>query len=195
MDKDFFNFLKNAYTNGLCNEYRDEIRGCNGDRLALMRLAMRQQSIPFVATKMHEGVLTKRYIQKTFGEYLNGFVLHDCDDVKGYTYAMYLDYDYDNDLNIDVDVAHVAFTVGASVVVPLTKCPTIYISNRSNVHLVCEGYNNIRVYLFDKSKVTIEDCDDTCEILVYRYSDNCEIKKGRFCLSKKISDFRKRLKL
>ena len=195
MDKIFFKFLKDAYTSGLCNEYRDEIRNCHEDKLQLIRLAMRQQSIPWVATKLSDGVITKRYIKNTFGVYLNGFILNDCDDVKDYTYTWYVDYDYDNDIVVDVDVIHVSFTKGARIVVPLTKCPIIYVSNKSDVHLICDGYNSVRVYLFDDSRVTIDDSDETCNILVYRYNDNCELVKGRYCLCKNINDYRKKLRL
>lgn len=195
MDKNFFKFLKDAYTNGLCNEYRDEIRNCHEDKLQLIRLAMRQQSIPWIATKLHDGVLTKRYVKNAFGAYLNGFILDDCDEVNGYKYTWYVDYDYDYDIVVDVDVMHVSFTKDARIIVPITKCPIIYVSNKSDVHLVCEGYNSVKVYVFDESKVTIDDSDETCDILVYRYSDNCELSKGKYCLCKNINDYRKKLRL
>ena len=136
MDKEFLNFLKDAYSSGLCNEYRDEIRRCHEDKLQLVRLAMRQQSCPWVATKMYEGVITTDYILNTFGEYLNGYVLKDCDNVAGYNYMWFVDWDYADDIVASADVLHISHTVGANIIVPQTKAPTIYISNHSNVHLV-----------------------------------------------------------
>lgn len=194
MDKEFLNFLKDAYSNGLCKEYRDEIRKCHEDKLQLVRLAMRQQSCPWVATKMYEGVITTDYILNTFGEYINGYTLHDVEGVEGFTYGLYVDYDYDNDLLVDKDVIHIMHTVGANIVVPQTKAPTIYISNRSNVHLVGDGYNNINIKLFDKSKVTIEDLDENSEVVAYKYSDDAQVELGKYCLGK-VKEFRKELKL
>ena len=182
MDKEFLNFLKDAYSNGLCKEYRDEIRKCHEDKLQLVRLAMRQQSCPWMATKMYEGVITTDYLLNTFGEYLNGYVLKDCDNVDGYNYMWFVDWDYANDIVASADVLHISHTVGANVVVPKVLCPTIYVSNRSKIHLVCEGFNTINVKVFDESEVTIEDCDHSCEVLVYKYSDKAKVVQGKYCL-------------
>ena len=194
MDKEFLNFLKDAYNNGLCKEYRDEIRNCHEDKLQLVRLAMRQQSCPWVATKMYEGVITTDYILNTFGEYLNGYVLKDCDNVDGYNYMWFVDWDYTNDIVASADVLHISHTVGANVVVPKVLCPTIYVSNRSKIHLVCEGFNTINVKVFDESEVTIEDCDHSCEVLVYKYSDNAKVVQGKYCLGH-VNEFNKELRL
>ena len=194
MDKEFLNFLKDAYNNGLCKEYRDEIRNCHEDKLQLVRLAMRQQSCPWMATKMYEGVITTDYILNTFGEYLNGYVLKDCDNVDGYNYMWFVDWDYTNDIVASADVLHISHTVGANVVVPKVLCPTIYVSNRSKIHLVCEGFNTINVKVFDESEVTIEDCDHSCEVLVYKYSDNAKVVQGKYCLGH-VNEFNKELRL
>ena len=194
MDKEFLNFLKDAYSSGLCNEYRDEIRRCHEEKLQLVRLAMRQQSCPWVATKMYEGVITTDYILNTFGEYLNGYVLKDCDNVAGYNYMWFVDWDYANDIVASADVLHISHTVGASVVVPQCKCPTIYVSNRSKVHLVGEGFNTIRVYLFDESEVTIEDTDEESRVTIYKYSKDCKVNEGKFCIGK-VVEFQKELRL
>lgn len=194
MDKEYFDFIKHAYENGLCEEYKNEIRNCHEDRAQLMRLALRQQSIPYIATKMREGVITKEYIQKAFSGYLNGVKIKNCDGVSGYTYSWYVDYDYDNDLLLETDVAHISYTVGASVVVPKTKCPIIYVSNRSNLHLVCEGYNSVKIYLFDNSKVTIEDADTDSQIVAYKYSNKAVIEESKFCFGN-VMQFQKKLKI
>ena len=194
MDKEFLNFLKDAYSSGLCNEYRDEIRRCHEDKLQLVRLAMRQQSCPWMATKMYEGVITTDYILNTFGEYLNGYVLKDCDNVAGYNYMWFVDWDYADDIVASADVLHVSHTIGANIIVPQTKAPTIYISNRSNVHLVCEGFNSVNIKLFDKSIVTIEDLDENSEVFVYKYSKNAKVELGKYCLGK-VKVFDKELRL
>lgn len=194
MDKEFLNFLKDAYSNGLCKEYRDEIRNCHDDKLQLVRLAMRQQSCPWMATKMYEGVITTDYLLNTFGEYLNGYVLKDCDNVAGYNYMWFVDWDYANDIVASADVFHVSHTVGANVVIPTSKCPTIYLSNRSNVHIVGEGFNTVNIKLFDESKITVDDIDKDSEVIVYKYSDNAAVEEGKFCLGK-VKVFNKELRL
>ena len=194
MDKEFLNFLKDAYSSGLCNEYRDEIRRCHDDKLQLVRLAMRQQSCPWMATKMYEGVITTDYILNTFGEYLNGYVLKDCDNVAGYNYMWFVDWDYANDIVASADVLHISHTVGANIIVPQTKAPTIYISNDSDISLVCEGFNSVNVKLFDDSIVTIEDLDENSEVFVYKYSKNAKVELGRYCLGK-VKVFDKELRL
>jgi hypothetical protein len=194
MDKEFFGFLKDAYESGLCNEYRDELRRCGDDKLLLMGLAMRQQSIPYIATKLHDGVLTKEWVQNAFSGYLNGFILNDCDGVDGYKYTWYIDYDYANDLLVDVDVMHISFTKGAYVNVPITRCPIIYVSNDSDIRLSCDGFNNIKLYMFDTSKVTLDDIDSDTQVTIYKYSDSACVDYGRFCFGK-IKEFNKELRL
>lgn len=194
MDKEFLNFLKDAYSSGLCNEYRDEIRRCHEDKLQLVRLAMRQQSCPWMATKMYEGVITTDYILNTFGEYINGYVLKDCDNVAGYNYMWFVDWDYADDIVASADVLHISHTVGANIIVPQTKAPTIYISNHSNVHIVGDGFNNINIKLFDKSIVTIEDLDNESEVVVYKYSDDAKVEIGEYCFGK-VKEFNKELRL
>lgn len=194
MDREFFKFLKDAYTSGLCSEYRDEIRSCHEDRLQLVRLAMRQQSIPYVATMMRSGSLTRNFVEKEFHEYLNGHILKDCDCVEGYTYAWYLGYSYDNAIELETDVCHISHTKNATVVVRETKCPVIYVSNGSSVSLVCDGYNHVKVYLFDDSRLTVEDTDNDSTVTVYMYSDECECKDGKYSFGK-VKTFKKQLRL
>lgn len=194
MDKEYLCFIKDAYSNGLCDEYRDEIRRCHEDKLSLVRLAMRQQSIPYIATKMHEGVITKDYVQKAFSGFLNGFILKDCDGVDGYSYTWYVGYDSPKGIIADVDVLHVSFTKDAIISVPTSKATTLYVSNGSDVHIVCDGYNHIQLYLFDDSRVTIDDADMASNILIYRYCNNAVVEAGKYCFLKpKIFDKELRL--
>lgn len=194
MDKEYLNFMKDAYNSGLCNEYRDEIRRCHEDKLSLVRLAMRQQSIPYIASKMREGVITKDYVKKAFSGFLNGFILKDCDGVKNYTYAWYVDYDYDNGITLDVDVAHVSFTSDVDVVVPKSKCTVLYVSNSSHCNIVLEGYNSPKVYIFDDSSVNIETADEYSTVVVYKYSEESVVSEGKFCLGN-VRVFSKNLRL
>ena len=199
MDKDLFIFQKNALSGlisePLCEEYRDEWRRCGDNRKKLISLAMRQQAIPYFASACYRGLgVSKNYLLTEFKDLVNGYTLHDVEGVQGFTYGMYVDYDYDNDLEVSCDVSHIMWTVGANLVIPTTRCPTIYLSNRSNVHLVGEGFNTVNIKLFDKSKITIEDLDEESEVVVYKYSDDAKVELGKFCLGS-VKTFNKELRL
>ena len=190
MDKAMFTFYKNALlgTNmiePLCDEYKGLWKACEDDKEKLLRLALRQQSAPYVATMCYLGKgLTKEYIKEAFKDYINGHKTNDADNVEGYTYALYVDYDEASDLVIDTHVAHIMWTKSEDVVIPETKCPTIYVSNKSDLHITGGGYNSIRLYVFDESSITLEDVDETCSVIVYKYSDKAHVELGKFCLGK-----------
>ena len=76
-----------------------------------------------------------------------------------------------------------------------TKVPTIYCGCHSHLHITCGGYNYCRVYLFDDSVVTLDEVDEDSGVTVFKYSDDCKVERGRFCLSKKVNEFRKELVL
>ena len=200
MKQDLFEFQKNSFLGKvsgepLCQEYKQLWKGCGNDKEMLMKLAMRQQAIPYVVSACHKKLgLSKDYIKEQFGDYINGYTLRDCDGTAGYTYGMYVDWDYENDLEITTDVASIMWTVGANMVIPETKCPVLYISNRSKVHLICEGYNTVNVKLFDESELVIEDMDAESDIVVYKYSDKAKVEQGKYCL-KEPKIFNKELRL
>lgn len=180
----------------LCEEYKAYLRKCGNDKEMLVRLSLMQQCIPyFSAACYNKKGLSKKYILSEFGKYINGYTVHDADKVEGYSYGLYVDWDYDTDLIVDKDVSHIMWTVGATLFVPETTCPIIYISNKSNVHLVMEGYNTVKIYLFDESRVTIEECDDDSEVTIYKYNDKCKVEFGRYCFSTKIHEHNKELRL
>ena len=200
MRDELFDFYKNALSGALaeplCAEYKDEWRSASGDKERLVALSLRQQSIPFFAHYCSKGkALDKDYILSTFAGYINGYTIHDADGVSGYTYGLYVDWDGDNDIVVDKDVSHIMWTADAALFVPATKCPVIYLSNNSNVHLVCEGYNSVKLYLFDNSGLTIDDCDNDCDITIYKYGSKCFVNKGRYCLCERIHEHEKELRL
>lgn len=199
MERDMFRFYKSALSGEiatpLCSEYKSAWRKCGDNKEMLVRLSLSQQALPFVATHAYQKKgLTKEYIKEHFKEYINGRILKDCDGVDGYTYALYVDWDYENDLNIETDVASVMWSTGANIVIPQCKCPTIYLSNKSNVHIVGEGFNTVNIKLFDESKITVDDIDKDSEIIVYKYSDKAAIEEGKYCFGK-VKVFNKELRL
>jgi hypothetical protein len=70
----------------------------------------------------------------------------------------------------------------------------LYVSNKSNLHLICEGYNSVNVKLFDNSKITIEELDEDSSVTVYKYSDDASVELGKFCLGN-VKVFNKKLRL
>ena len=200
MKDEMFDFKRNALLGNisgqpLCEDYKAAWRKCGNDKEMLVRLALQQQASPYFSTACYKDMgLTKEYIKENFKDYVNGYVVNDADNVNGYTYGLYVDWDYENDLEIKTDVASLMWCVGSNVVLNKCKCPTIYVSNRSNIHLICEGFNTVFVKLFDKSVVTIQDCDETCDVIVYSYSKDAKVEKGKFCLGS-VKVFQKELRL
>lgn len=189
-------YYKNALLDDLCDEYKGRWRSAKDNKLELLKLSLCQQSLPHVVTYAYQGRgITKKYVKENFGEYINGYTVYDADGCTGYTYGLYVDYDYDNELVVDKDVASLMWCEDVQAVVPLTKAPTVYVSNNSHINLVCDGYNSVRVYLFDESTVTLEDVDEDSNVIIYRYSDDAKVNIGQFCLSTKVREFRKQLKL
>jgi hypothetical protein len=195
MDKEMFGFYKNALMNDLCDEYKGLWRNASDDKNKLVQLAMRQQSCPYFATMCYNGRgLSKEYLLEQYNDYINGTILFDCDGVHGYTYGLFVDYKGDV-IDLEVDVSHIMFCEGITINVQETKCPIIYISNKSDVNVCCSGYNNVQIYLFDESRVTISEADEDCTIVVLRYSDKCKVEQGKFCLTDKVKVHDKELRL
>jgi len=181
MEDASFNYYKNALLSNLCEEYKAEWRAKRNDKLALMKLALKQQSIPHCATFAYQGKgITKEYMLKEFGDYLNGYVVNDADNVKGYTYTWYVGYDYDNDIDVTCDVTHISWTKNKTLVVPQCRCPIIHISNKSKVRILCEGWNSLIIHLYDESEVTIDDADEHSKVFVYQYSDKVKVSEGKY---------------
>lgn len=199
MDSQMLNFKRNALLGNisgqpLCADFKSAWRKCGDDKEELVRLVLQQQSQPFFATACNMGLgLTKDYVLENFGEFINGKrTFEDVEGVSGYTYQLYVG--HNQDFDITADVTSLMWCDSPQVVVAQTKCPTIYISNGSNVHLVCDGFNTINVKLFDDSRVTIEDCDENSEIIVYKYGNRAEVEQGKFCLGR-VKIFIKTLRL
>lgn len=179
----------------LCQEYLSAWRKCGDNKLELVRLVLRQQSIPHFSTACYKGLgLTKEYIKENFKEYINGYTIQDADGVEGYTYGLYVDYSFDNDLIAGKNVCSLMWCDKANVVVRESKCPTLYVSNKSHVSVSGDGYNSIRIYLFDESSVVLEDFDENSSVLIYKYSADANVEIGKYCLGK-VKVFNKELKI
>lgn len=194
MDKEMFAFYRNALTNGLCQEYKGTWQACGNDIGKLAGLAMQQQSIPFFATYCYNGDgLTKEYILEHAKKYINNnSTLYDCDGVKGYSYKWYVDYHHR--VRIHDDVLHFMWCDISQCIVGVHICPTIYLSNKTTLDISTSGYNSLRIYLFDESQVFLSDIDETSDVTIFKYSDDCMVYQGKFCLGK-VKEHRKELRL
>lgn len=186
-------FRKNALLANLCKEWSNMWAACHDDKEKLMRLVLMQQSAPYFADFCYRGKgLTKDYCKREFSDYINGRIFNDCDNVNGFSYAMYID--AHTGFKIVSDVAQLLWCDNVDVTIPKTKCPILYVSNSSTIHITCDGYNCPHIYLFDDSKVTIDDADEDSKVVIYKYSDNAQVELGKYCLAD-VKVFNKKLKL
>lgn len=194
MAQDLFNYYKHALSNGLCSEYKGRWRACHDNKEQLVKLVMAQQSLPHFIHYCYNGMgLSKEYIQETFGDYINGnAVINDADGVNGYTYSLYVG--FKGVFKAAVDVLSFMWCNNTNVTVGTSKCPVIYVGCGSHVHLSLDGYNCPHIYLFDDSKVTIDDADEDSKVVIYKYSDKAQVELGKYCLAD-VKVFDKQLKL
>ena len=192
---ELFKYYKAALVNGLCGEYKGHWQAAAKDKHKLVTLAMAQQSIPHLVTYCYNGQgLSKEYILENFKDYINGNTkIQDADGVDGYTYALYIA--ENRILRPSDDVLSLMWCKDINLIINTAKCPFIYISNLSDVHITMQGFNSPRIYLFDESQITIDDADETCSATIYKYSDKCKVNYGKFCLSKRIKEHSKQLRL
>lgn len=178
----------------LCQDYISAWRKCGNDKEMLVGLALQQQSTPYVSHACYKHLgLTKEYIIENFGEYINGKrTFSDVEGVNGYTYQLYVGFEHD--FKAAADVTSMMWCNSPQVEIEATKCPILYISNSSNVHISCEGFNSPCIYLFDDSCVTIDDSDENTDVIVYKYDSRANVYVGKFCLGK-VKVFNKELRL
>ena len=189
-------YYKESLLANLCSEYRGYWQAASHDKEELVRLALSQQAIPHLITFAYNGNgLSKRYILKNFGEYINGnYVGIDVDGVQGgYKTELYVG--FEGVLSLSDDVACFMWSTIPSLEIKRCKASKIYVSCGSSVNLVCGGFNNITVMLFDDSRVMLEDVDEESNISIYRYSDKANVEYGKFCLSDNVKIFNKELRL
>lgn len=195
MNGELFKYYKAALVNGLCSDWKGYWQAAGDDKLKLITLAMSQQAIPHVVTYAYNGIgITKEYIETEFKDYINEKTkILDADGVDGYTYALYIA--QNRILRPSVDVSSLMWCKDITLELKTAQCGFIYVSNNSDIRLVMDGFNSPRIYLFDESTITIEDADETCSATIYKYSDKCKVNYGKYCLSKRMNEFNKELRL
>lgn len=179
---DIFRYRKNAKLDGLCDDWDKMWAACHNDKEKLIRLAMMQQSFPHFVTYCYNGRgVSKEYILREFSNFINGKIFYGCDNVDGFSYSMYVS--YKEGIATNVDVSYILWTTDVDVIVPLTKCSSLFVGCKSDINISLEGYNSIRIYLYDESKVTIDSGDNNSDVTVYKYSSDAKVEVGRYCLS------------
>ena len=88
------------------------------------------------------------FIKSQYKDFINGkYTALDCDNVKGYSYELWCD--NSDSINVNSDIIHI-MRCDCNIIIPQTKCPTLYISNDSDITIKVNGYNSIRIYLFEE---------------------------------------------
>lgn len=193
MNDELMTFRKNALLSNLCSEWNGMWMSCHNNKEKLVRLVLMCQSAPYFATYCYLGKgLSKDYCKEEFKDYINGRVYHDCDEVDGFSYQMFVD--MKSPVELLSDIAQFLWCEDLNVTIPQTKCSRLYISNKSKVHLTLEGYNCPHVYLFDESRVVIDDADEESVIVVFKYSKNANVEIGKYCLAQ-VKVFDKELRI
>lgn len=192
--QDLFNYYKNALTNGLCGEYKGRWQACGQDKDKLVKLVLAQQCLPHFIYYCYNGVgLSKEYILENFGDYINGKkIIQDADGVQGYTYSLYVA--FKGIFKADTDVLALMWATNSTIEIKATKSPILYVGACSSIHLLLNGHNHPRIYLFDDSTIELDDGDETSNVIIYKYSKKANVKIGKYCLSE-IKVFDKELKL
>lgn len=193
---ELFKYQKAALVNGLCSEYKGHWQAAGNDKEKLVRLVMNQQSIPHFLTYCNNGQgLSKNYILDNFKDYINGkYIGIDVDGVEG-QYKTELYVGFNGNLTLSDDIFCTMWTSIPNLSITSCKATKIYCGCSSNLHINCDGFNSVIIMLFDNSEITIEDADETCHITIYKYSDDCKVNLGKFCLTQKIKQHRKQLRL
>lgn len=176
-------YYKNSLLANLCSEYKTEWRQAMMDKRALFDMAVTQQSIPHLMTFAYNGLgLTQEYVEREFAEYINGrYTAIDVDGVKG-NYQTTLYVGFKGILALSDDVSAFMWANIPSLTFKRCKASKIYLGCKSNITLNMDGYNSITVMLFDESRVRIGECDTTCDITVFKYSDLAHVEIGKYCL-------------
>ena len=165
-------YYKESLLANLCGEYKGYWQKAHGNKEKLMRLVLSQQSAPHFATFCHQGKgLTKDYCKQEFGDYINGRVFNDCDGVKGFSYGMFIDVPQVEEMALDV--SQFLWCNDTNVSIPQTKCPRLYVSNRT---------------------INIEDADNESNVIVYKYSKDAKVELGKYCFAD-VKVFEKELRL
>lgn len=196
MDKELFKFYQNAVKGDICSRGRDAWVMCGGDKEKLVALTLARYAIPFFATYCHDGRgLTKEHILRHYAHLINGNrVYHGCDGAgDDYTSELYVG--HKGTITATSDTLHLMWCERANVIVPQTKCTTLFLSNNDNLSVSCMGYNNIILHLFDTSKATIVHGDENTHIVAYLYSEQCELSKSDNCQKVTIRTKRRELEL
>lgn len=190
MTNEILNFRKNALLANLCKEWDIMWMSCKDDKEKLIRLALMQQSIPYVMTFCNDGRgVSKEYVLNEFRNEINDKQHLNCDDIDGdYLYSLHITND---NVNLTSDISAFMWCDDILVNVKATKCPVLYVGCGSTIHLSCEGYNSCRIYMFDTSKVYVDYLDEQSDLLVYKYSPTCEVIHDNFCFGKVTTHLKK----
>lgn len=186
--------LGSATQQPLCKEYKNEWRSCGDDKKKLLKFALRQQCLPFLFTYSYKDMgLSKDYLTSEYKDLINGaYTVENSDGVEGYTYELFVE--CNRLITQNKDVSAFMYCDSAVVEVEKTKCGSLFVGCGSDLNISLCGFNSIRIYLYDESKVTIDSGDKESDVTVYKYSKDAKVEVGMYCLSS-VRVFEKDLRL
>lgn len=198
MKDEMMQYYKNSLLDGLCAEYKGRWQGAHGDKEKLVRLVLNQQALPHFLTYCHNGKgLSMDFLMDAYADYINGqYTAIDADGVEGGGYKSQLYIGHNDNIHVEsTDVLALGWCNVPSLEIKPTKSVKVYVGCSSNVYIDCGGYNNVIVMLFDDSVVHLEDIDEDSHVMIYRYSDDAVVERGKYCISRNVKVFDKELKL
>lgn len=143
---DLLTLKRNALMMGLCGQYKSKWDGCKTKR-ELVNMALDSNGIEFMADSIAFGWgLGKEYLQREFGEFMNGF--YQCRE-KGYTSEMYIG--AHGVLSVKSTLLLVGYCDDLEIEIPEHSVCRIYVCGGSRVRI--ENKGNVEVYEYGADNI------------------------------------------
>lgn len=137
---------RNALMMGLCGKYKDKWNLAT-DKRALIGLALDSNGIEFMADSIAFGWgVSKEYLQKEFGEFMNGF--YQCQE-HGYTSEMYIG--ANGVLSVKSTLLLVGYCDDLEIEIPEHTVCRIYVCGGSRVRI--ENKGNVEIYEYGTDNI------------------------------------------
>lgn len=166
MNETLENFKSESINRGLCKSFTDRWQKMQTQD-DFITFSLDPKSISYIALSTYEGWgLTTSYILEHFSNYINGREVPNSDSslfcmaTGGYPILKLENNIMQSNISLDI---------------PKTKCPILHINNGSDVTVNAQGFNTIKIYMYDTSKVKI-NIDNSCRVFVMNLSKDAVIE-------------------
>lgn len=195
MDDKIFTFYKEALKRGLSGKYKRQWKSALSDKEKLISLSLTKKGILFLIKAVNEGWSPEiDYLKKEFENYINGnyiSLIHE--GIGKYAGELFM-LDDDPVITICTDVSNIIHC--DKDVYIISNNHTSYISNDSVTKMIIKcACNEIRINMFDRSKLILEEVPDKTKVFICKYSDKCTVIKKDKCkgavseMIKKLGDY------